>query len=136
MKDAEGKIIDVLCEYDPESRGGNPADGRKVKGATIHWVDAANCADAEIRLYDYLFADPDPDGPGKEFLDHLNPDSLIVLNHAKVEASLAAAAMPEKGKDSTGYQFMRQGYFCLDNRDAKPGHLVFNRAVALKESKK
>ena len=134
VKDENGQVIEVLCEYDPNSRGGDPADGRKVKGATIHWVDAANCADAEVRLYSYLFSDPEPDGPDKNFLDCLNPNSLEVLTGCKVEACLAEAPMPESGKSAEGYQFMRQGYFCLDNRDAKPGHLVFNRSVALKDS--
>ncbi len=132
-KDEDGNVTEIFCEYDPMSRGGDPADGRKVKGATIHWVDAATCADAEVRIYDYLFNDPDPDGPDKNFLDYINPDSLLVLKGCKVEASLAEAPMPEQGRNSEGFQFMRQGYFCLDNRDAAPGHLVFNRAVALKE---
>ena len=134
IKDADGRVTEILCEYDPDSRGGDPADGRKVKGATIHWVDANNCADAEVRLYDYLFSDPEPDGADKNFLDCINPNSLEVLTGCKVEAALAAAPMPENGKTAVGYQFMRQGYFCLDNRDAAPGRLVFNRAVALKDS--
>ena len=133
-KDENGNVTEIFCESDPESRGGDPADGRKVKGATIHWVDAGNCADAEVRLYDYLFSDPEPDGADKDFLEALNPDSLTVLTGCKVEASLASAPMPVRGKDSEGFQFMRQGYFVLDNRDAAPGHLVFNRAVALKDS--
>ncbi len=134
IKDENGNITEILCEYDPMSRGGDPADGRKVKGATIHWVDAATCADAEVRLYDCLFTDPDPDGQDKNFLDFINPESLVTLTGCKVEAGLARVPMPEKGKNSQGYQFMRQGYFCLDNKDASPGHLVFNRAVALKDS--
>ena len=133
-KDENGNVTEIFCEYDPESRGGDPADGRKVKGATIHWVDAGNCDDSEVRLYDYLFSDPEPDGADKDFLEALNPDSLTVLTGCKVEASLASAPMPVRGKDSEGFQFMRQGYFVLDNRDAAPGHLVFNRAVALKDS--
>ena len=133
-KDDEGNVTEIYCEYDPESRGGNPADGRKVKGATIHWVDTATAVDAEVRLYDYLFSDPEPDGQDKNFLDCINPDSLKVLTGCKLEAGLGKLAMPEKGKDSEGFQFMRQGYFCLDNRDAAPEHLVFNRAVALKDS--
>ena len=133
-KDENGKVVEIFCEYDPESRGGDPADGRKVKGATIHWVDANNCAEAEVRVYDYLFSDPDPDGPDKCFLDYINPDSLQVLKGCKVEKSLAEIPMPERGKNSESFQFMRQGYFCLDNKDAKPGQLVFNRAVALKDS--
>ena len=75
-KDENGNVVEIFCEYDPESRGGDPADGRKVKGATIHWVDAGNCADAEVRVYDYLFTDPDPDGPDKNFLDYINPDTV------------------------------------------------------------
>ena len=134
VKDEAGNVVEVLCEYDPESKGGNPADGRKVKGATIHWVEADTAADAEVRLYDALFSDPAPDGPDKNFLDYLNPESLQVLTGCKVEQGLAQAAMPEAGKTATSYQFMRQGYFCLDNRDAQPGHLVFNRSVSLKDS--
>ncbi len=134
VKDENGKVIEVLCEYDPESKGGNPADGRKVKGATIHWVDAETAVDAEVRLYDYLFSDPAPDGADKNFLDFLNPESLKVLTGCKVEKSLAETPMPEKGKTAVGFQFMRQGYFCLDNRDAAPGKLVFNRSVSLKDS--
>ena len=134
VKDEDGNITEVLAEYDPESKGGNPADGRKVKGATIHWVDAATAVDAEVRVYDNLFSDADPDGADKNFLDYLNPNSLTVLSGCKVEASLAHTAMPEKGKTAEGFQFMRQGYFCLDNRDATPDHLVFNRSVALKDS--
>ena len=133
-RDADGNIVEIYCEYDPNSRGGDPADGRKVKGATIHWVNANDCVDAEVRIYDYLFSDPDPDGADKNFLDYLNPDSLLILKGCKVEAGLAKAAMPEHGKDSVGYQFMREGYFCLDNKDATPEHLVFNRSVALKDS--
>lgn len=128
VKDAGGAVTEVLCEYDPNSRGGDPADGRKVKGATIHWVDAATAVDAEVRLYDNLFTDPDPDGPDKNFLDFVNPGSLEILHDSKVEAGLAAAAAP------ASFQFMRLGYFCLDNRDSKPGHLVFNRSVSLKDS--
>ncbi len=134
VKDKHGNVTEILCEYDPDSRGGDPADGRKVKGATIHWVDAATAADAEVRIYDYLFSDPEPDGPDKSFMDSLNPESLSVLTSCKVEACLAEIPMPEAGKNSESFQFMRQGYFCLDNRDAAPGRLVFNRAVALKDS--
>jgi len=134
VKDENGNVVEVLAEYDPESRGGNPADGRKVKGATIHWVDAATAADAEVRVYSNLFSDAAPDAGDKNFLDCLNPDSLEVLTGCKVEAGLAKIAMPEKGKTAEGFQFMRQGYFCLDNRDATPDHLVFNRSVSLKDS--
>ena len=133
VKDEAGNVVEVLCEYDPDSRGGNPADGRKVKGATIHWVDQDSAVDAEVRLYDYLFSDAAPDGPDKDFLDCLDPNSLEVLTGCKVEHSLADAPMPERGKTATAYQFLRQGYFCLDNRDAAPGHLVFDRSVSLKD---
>ena len=85
IKDESGEVVEVLCEYDPESRGGDPADGRKVKGATLHWVDANNCADAEIRLYSSLFSDPEPDAAGKDFIECLNPESLEVLSGCKVE---------------------------------------------------
>ena len=124
-KDADGNVTTVYAEYDPESRGGNPADGRKIK-STIHWVDANTALDAEIRLYDNLFSVEDPDAG--DFLEALNPDSLKVLENAKVEPSLAAA------KPGDSFQFMRQGYFCVDNRDSTPEHLVFNRSVSLKDS--
>ena len=126
--DDQGNVIEIAAEYDPDSRGGNPADGRKVKGATIHWVDAATAVDAEVRLYDNLFSDPEPDAAGKDFLECLNPNSLEVLTGCKVEAGLAEA------QPSDRFQFMRQGYFCADSRDSKPGHLVFNRSVSLKDS--
>ena len=127
VKDEAGNVVEVLAEYDPESRGGNPADGRKVKGATIHWVDAATAVDAEVRLYDNLFTDAEPDAGDKNFLDCLNPSSLEALPHAKVEAGLAGAEAP------ASFQFLRQGYFCVDNKDSAPGHLVFNRSVSLKD---
>ena len=126
-KDKNGKIVEVLAEYDPDSRGGDPKDGRKVK-STIHWVDAKTAVDAEIRVYDNLFSDPDPDGGDKDFMDCLNPGSLHTLTDCKVERSLETSAFPQS------FQFMRKGYFCVDNRDSRPGHLVFNRAVALKDS--
>ncbi len=126
-KDENGNITEILCEYDPDSRGGDPADGRKVKGATIHWVDENTAVDAEVRLYDNLFSDPDPDGAGKNFLECLNPNSLTVVTGAKVEASLANA----RAGDS--YQFMRLGYFCAD-KDSTAEKLIFNRSVSLKDS--
>ena len=128
VKDEAGRVTEILAEYDPDSRGGDPADGRKVKGATLHWVDAATAVDAEVRLYDNLFTDPDPDGADKDFLTCLNPDSLEVLTGCKVESSLADAQAPAH------YQFMRLGYFCPDSEDSRPGHLVFNRSVSLKDS--
>ena len=126
--DETGRVAEIFAEYDPDSRGGNPADGRKVKGATIHWVDAATAVDAEVRLYDNLFSDPEPDAAGKDFLECLNPGSLEVLTGCKVEAGLADA------QPSDRFQFLRQGYFCADSKDSKPGHLVFNRSVSLKDS--
>ena len=128
VQDENGNVTEVLATYDPESRGGNPADGRKVKGATIHWVDAETCRDAEVRQYDNLFLDPDPDAAGKDFLSCLNPNSLEVLTGCKVESSLANAKAP------ASYQFMRLGYFCPDSKDCTPEHLVFNRSVSLKDS--
>ena len=125
-KDADGRVTAVLCEYDPETRGGDAPDGRKVRG-TIHWVDAGNCADAEIRLYDNLFSDPEPDA-AEDFLTCLNPDSLEILTGCKVEKALADAKAPES------FQFLRTGYFAVDSVDSRPDQLVFNRAVALKDS--
>ena len=140
VKDENGNVTEVLCTYDPDSRGGDPADGRKVKGATLHWVDAANCLDAEVRLYDNLFSDEQPDGPDKDFLECLNPDSLTVLTGCKVEPEMQkVAAEFDKKENRTGtnaptFQFMRLGYFCLDNRDSAADHMVFNRSVSLKDS--
>lgn len=124
-KDEDGRVIEVYAEYDPESRGGNPADGRKIK-STIHWVNAADAVDAEVRLYNNLFTVPDPDTD--HFEEYLNPDSLVVLTGCKVEPSLAHA------KPGDGFQFMRQGYFCADSKDSTPKHPVFNRSVSLKDS--
>ena len=128
VKDEDGNVIEILAEYDPDSRGGDPADGRKIKGAAIHWVDAATAIDAEVRLYDNLFDDAAPDAAGKDFLACLNPNSLETLTGCKLEASLASAQAP------ASFQFMRLGYFCVDNRDSKPGAMVFNRSVSLKDS--
>ena len=127
--DDDGNVVEVLATYDPESRGGDPADGRKVKGATIHWVDAETCVDAEVRQYENLFQAVNPDTSSMEALvKDMNPHSLEVLTGCKVEASLANAKAP------ASYQFMRLGYFCPDSRDCAPGHLVFNRSVSLKDS--
>jgi len=128
VKDENGNVTEILATYDPDSRGGDPADGRKVKGATIHWVDANTAIDAEVRLYDNLFSDEAPDAGDKNFLDCLNPNSLEVLSGCKVEAGMASLAAP------ANFQFMRLGYFCLDNKDSSPEHLVFNRSVSLKDS--
>ncbi len=127
VKDENGNVIEVLAEYDPDSKGGNTADGRKVK-STIHWVDAATAVDAEVRLYSNLFTDADPDGADKDFLACLNPDSLEILQNCKLEAALADASAP------ASFQFMRLGYFCVDNKDSSADHLIFNRSVSLKDS--
>ena len=138
---ADGSIEEIYATYDPDSRGGDPADGRKVKGATIHWVDSKTAVDAEVRLYGNLFSDAQPDGPDKNFLDCLNPDSLQVLTGCKVEAALVEEAKKydAEGEGRTahtapGFQFMRVGYFCMDSRDCRADHLVFNRSVLLKDS--
>lgn len=127
-KDAEGNITTIHCEYDPATRGGNTPDGRKVKG-TIHWVDANNYVEAEVRLFDRLFQSESPDKveEGKTFLDNLNPDSLKVLENCKLEKFLANTKPLDK------YQFERLGYFSTDY-DTKENHLVFNRACTLKDS--
>ena len=129
VKDENGSVTEILCEYDPDSRGGDPADGRKIK-STIHWADARTAKDAEVRLYSNLFTDPDPDAADKNFLDCLNPDSLEVLTGCKVEAGLVGAEAP------AAFQFMRLGYFCPDSKDSTPEHPVFNHSVSLKDSYK
>lgn len=126
-KDENGNVVEVYATYDPETRGGNTPDGRKVRG-TIHWVDAKNYVDAEVRLYDNLFTVPDPDAGDKNFLDYLNDKSLVVLKNCKAEKSL------ENAKAPMSFQFMRLGYFCVDSKDSKEGSLVFNRSVSLKDS--
>ncbi|XOQ44664.1 MAG: Glutamine--tRNA ligase [Clostridium sp.] len=123
-KDADGNITAVYAEYDPQTRGGNTPDGRKIK-STIHWVDARTAKDAEVRLYDSLFTVPNPEDG--DFLEAINPNSLKVLTGCKVEPWLAEVEAP------ASFQFMRQGYFCVDNRDSRPGHPVFNRSVSLKD---
>ena len=128
VKDENGEVVEVLATYDPDSKGGDPADGRKIKGATIHWVDAATCVDAEVRQYSNLFDDADPDAASTDFLSCLNPNSLEVLTGCKAEAGLKDA------KPGQSFQFMRLGYFCPDSKDSAPDHLVFNRSVSLKDS--
>ena len=123
-KDENGEVVEVYAEYDPESRGGNPADGRKIKG-TIHWVDASTAVDAQIRLYDNLFTVEDPEVG--DYIELLNPQSRITLEGCKVEASLKNA------KPGDSFQFMRQGYFCIDNKLSTPDSLVINRSVSLKD---
>jgi glutaminyl-tRNA synthetase len=128
VKDASGEVVEVRCTYDPASRGGNSPDGRKVK-STIHWVSCAHAIAAEVRLYDKLFAKPDPsDFPeGGSFLDNLNPDSLEIISNAKLESSLAEAKLGDY------YQFERVGYFCID-KESSSEKRVFNRTLTLKDS--
>jgi glutaminyl-tRNA synthetase len=128
VKNDKGEVVEVHCTYDPATRGGNAPDGRKVK-STIHWVSAAHALDAEVRNYDKLFLKEDPNQveEGQEFTANLNPNSLEVIADAKLEPSLASA--PIQGR----YQFERLGYFCVDP-DSKPGHPVFNRTAALKDT--
>ena len=127
VKNAQGEVVEVHCTYDPATRGGNAPDGRKVK-STIHWVSAAHAIDAEVRLYDTLFSNPDPnDAPeGKDFTANLNPNSLEIVSQAKLEPSLKTAKAGDR------YQFERLGYFCVDE-DSKSAP-VFNRTVALKDT--
>jgi glutaminyl-tRNA synthetase len=124
VKDASGKIVELRCSYDPETRSGLPQSARKVKG-TIHWVSAAHALDAEVRLYDRLFSDENPGGD--DWRDFINPNALVVLNGCKVEPSLATAKVRNR------YQFERLGYFCVDD-DSKEGNLVFNRTVTLRDT--
>jgi glutaminyl-tRNA synthetase len=128
LKNDKGEVVEVQCTYDPATRGGNAPDGRKVK-STIHWVSAAHALDAEVRIYDKLFTKEDPNQveEGQEFTANLNPNSLEVIANAKLEPSLANAPI------TGSYQFERLGYFCVDP-DSKPGRLVFNRTVALKDT--
>lgn len=127
--EATGEILELHCTYDPESRGGSSPDGRRVRG-TLQWVSASHAVAAEVRQYDHLFSksDPDDDSDGNEFTDNLNPDSLETLTDCRVEPSLLEAA------PGSIFQFERQGYFCVDAVDSKPGHLVFNRTVSLRDS--
>ena len=125
VKDANGKIVELRCTYDPETRGGNAPDGRKVK-STIHWVSTEHAVPAEVRLYESLFTKPVPGADG-EMLDDLNPDSLRVLDNCRLEPSLAEAAL------GVPVQFERQGYFAPDP-DSTPERLVFNRIVALRDT--
>lgn len=128
VTDADGNITELLCSYDPDTLGKNP-EGRKVKGV-IHWVPAAQSVECEVRLYDRLFktANPDKGDEGETFLENINPESLIVLKGCRAEPSLANATVDER------FQFEREGYFCADSQDSRPGQLVFNRTVTLRDS--
>ena len=122
-----GEVTELRCTYDPATRGGDAPDGRKVK-ATIHWVSAGHAIDTAVRLYDHLFAKPDPDDApeGGDWKANVNPKSLVILSGCKVEAGLAGARPGQR------YQFERLGYFCVDS-ESKAGRLVFNRTVSLKD---
>jgi glutaminyl-tRNA synthetase len=130
VKDPQtGAITEIRATYDPATRGGSTPDGRKIKG-TIHWVSAAQAVKVEARLYDHLFtqADPEDQPKGKTFLDAMNPASLVVMRECLVEPSVASATLADR------FQFERKGYFCLDARDSRPGALVFNETVSLRDS--
>jgi glutaminyl-tRNA synthetase len=123
-----GKVTELHCTYDPETRGGNAPDGRKVKG-TIHWVSAPEALNVEVRLYDHLYNRENPmdADEGESFIDYINPASLKVLNNCKVEPSLAGAVPGDR------FQFERMGYFCVDP-DTTPDNMVFNQTVTLRDS--
>ncbi|MHB0876773.1 MAG: glutamine--tRNA ligase/YqeY domain fusion protein [Anaerolineae bacterium] len=129
VKDASGEVVEVHCTYDPATRGGDAPDGRKVK-ATLHWVSAEHAVDAEVRQYDRLFLTENPEiaPEGQDFRVNLNLNSLQVMRQCKVEPSLAGAAPGSR------YQFERQGYYCVDSIDSRPGALIFNETVALRDT--
>lgn len=128
-KDEEGNVIEIYCEYDPESKSGMPGSTRKVKG-TLHWVSAKHCVDAEVRLYDRLFCvENASEVKDRDFHELLNPNSITVVKNAKIEPFLA-----EKAESGTHFQFQRIGYFTPDSKDSKPGKLVFTRTITLKDS--
>lgn len=126
-KNKDGTIKTVYATYDPDSSGGNTADGRKIKG-TIHWVDCKTSATATVRLYDKLFDVEEPDLADCNYLEHIRPDSLIIIENAQIESSL------QKANSNDHYQFMRLGYFCRDAKDSTATRQVFNRSVSLKDS--
>ena len=129
IKDADGEITELICEYDPESRGGGTPDERKVKG-TIQWVDSTTAINPEIRMYDRLFKVPNPDEveDGEDYISNLNPESLTSLPYALVEKSIAGM---EAGQP---FQLERVGYFTIDSKAQKDGNLVLNRTVAMRDS--
>jgi len=128
IKDENGEITEIICTYDSDTLGKNPEDGRKVKGV-IHWVSATESLPCEVRLYDRLFLDENPDGnKEKSFLELINPDALTVVTTARVEPSVAQAAAEQ------GFQFEREGYFCIDSADSKPDALVLNKTIGLRDT--
>ena len=126
-KNDDGSVSVIHCTYDPLSRGGETPDGRKVKG-TSHWVSATINIKAEVRQYDKLFRSETPGSATGNYLDDLNPDSLIVLENAYIEKEA------EKAEAGDYLQFVRNGYYCVDSRDSRPDGMVFNRTVTLKDS--
>ena len=126
IKSESGKICEIHCTYDSETRGGWSNDGRKVRG-TLHWVSVQHAVDAEVRLYDHLFKMENPEADGDDFIQHLNQDSLITNNQSKLEIGL------QNAEKDTPYQFLRNGYFCLD-QDSTAKKLIFNRTVGLRDS--
>jgi glutaminyl-tRNA synthetase len=126
VKNEEGEVIELRATYDPDSRGGMSADGRRVKG-TLHWVSAEHAVPVEVRLYDRLFSVPDPE-EGESYIDNLNPDSLQVVKNCMLEPEMADA------KPGITYQFMRKGFFCVDSKDSRPDALVFNQTIALRDT--
>jgi glutaminyl-tRNA synthetase len=129
VKDEQGEVVEIHCSYDPETRGGWSEDGRKVKG-TIHWVSCEHAIDADVRLYDHLFKVPNPNKypEGEDYQYNLNEDSLIVLENCKLEPSLAEA------KAGISYQFLRQGYYCVDEKDSSSDKIVINRTISLRDT--
>jgi glutaminyl-tRNA synthetase len=130
VKDESGEVVELRCTYDPETRGGSAPDGRRVR-ATLHWVSAAHAIEADVRLYDHLFTQWNPDEDvedGADWLSFLNPESLVTVTDAKLEPSLADAV------PGTRYQFERQGYFCVDTKDSAPDRVVFNRTTTLRDT--
>jgi glutaminyl-tRNA synthetase len=127
--ESTGEIVELRCTYDPETKSGSSPAGRKVKG-TLHWVSAAHAVDAQVRLYDHLFTSPDPMGEAEDgdFKSLINPDSLETLTGCKVEPGLKNAVVGDY------FQFLRQGYFCVDSMDSRPDSLVFNRTVGLRDT--
>jgi glutaminyl-tRNA synthetase len=126
IKDDDGRVTEIHCTYDPASRGGNSPDGRKVKG-TIHWVDAQHAVPAEIRLYENI-VDEEKGVYNEDGSLNLNPNSLTVLNNCLIEENIKGASAYDS------FQFVRQGFFCVDAKDSSADHLVFNRIVSLKSS--
>jgi len=126
IKNEKGEVTEIHCTYDPATKGGWSDDGRKVRG-TLHWVSAKHAVDAEVRFYDHLFNVENPETDGDDFIQYLNPNSLIKTSEVKLEIGLQGAAI------GTNYQFLRNGYFCLD-LDSTEEKLIFNRTVGLRDS--